>query len=148
MPLGVERIVLGLRAWLRPKVPMAVPTRSKTPLVWGTFALSAPVSKTVVGGFVHRGFESHPLRFSVADGIRCVSDRGPDLRRNRLVLVVPRSTRANASLPRPLEDFVPPEFPRNEGASSMLPTCSGMGLSALARFAELERGAIARGFGD
>jgi hypothetical protein len=123
MPLGVERIVLGLRAWLRPNVPMAVPTRSKTPLVRGTFALSAPVSKTVVGGFVHRGFESHPLRFSVAE-------------------------RANASLPRPLEDFVPAEFPRNEGASSMLPTCSGMGLSALARFAELERVAIARGFGD
>jgi hypothetical protein len=52
---------------LRPNVPMAVPTRSKTPLVRGTFALSAPVSKTVVGGFVHRGFESHPLRFSVAE---------------------------------------------------------------------------------
>jgi hypothetical protein len=25
--------------------------------------LNGAVSKTVVGGFVHRGFESHPLRF-------------------------------------------------------------------------------------
>src|SRR6185436_14139898 len=27
------------------------------------FACSRAVSKTVVGGFVHRGFESHPLRY-------------------------------------------------------------------------------------
>ena len=32
------------------------------PLYAGDFGLSGAVSKTVVGGFVHRGFESHPLR--------------------------------------------------------------------------------------
>jgi hypothetical protein len=51
----------------------------------------------------------------------------PDLRRNRLVLVVPRSTRANASLPRPLEDFVPPRFPRSEAALSIVADVLGRG---------------------
>jgi len=56
----------------------------------------------------------------------CVSDRGTDLRRNRLVFVVLRSTQANASLPRPLHDFVPPRSPGNEGPHPSLPMCSGM----------------------
>jgi hypothetical protein len=33
----------------------------------GDFGLCGTGSKTVVGGFVHRGFESHPLRFIEAE---------------------------------------------------------------------------------
>ncbi len=41
--------------------PFPFPSRSK-PLFHGRFGHSAPVSKTGMGGFVHRGFESLPLR--------------------------------------------------------------------------------------
>jgi hypothetical protein len=99
----------------------------------GNSAAVAAVSKTVVGGFVHRGVESHPSASQSQSGIRRVSDRATDLRRNRLVLVVARSTRANASLPRPLQDFVPPSFPGTKGPYPSLPTCSGMDLPALSR---------------
>jgi hypothetical protein len=53
MPLGVERIVLGLSAVLWPKRTRGPTHEVKTPPVCGTFARSAPVSET--GGC---GFES------------------------------------------------------------------------------------------
>jgi len=43
------------------------------------FACSRAVSKTVVGGFVHRGFESHPLRLPSAHRTRLQRLRWPSI---------------------------------------------------------------------
>jgi hypothetical protein len=71
---------------------------------------------------------------------------GADLRRNLLVLVVPRSTRANPSLPTPLQGFVPPTFPRPSSGAKLIRRLPlwltvGMDLSLLTPVADLEEDA-------
>jgi hypothetical protein len=94
------------------------------PLYAGDFGLSGAGSKTVVGGFVHRGFESHPLRFPVAQ-------RGPTrVCRGRCRISFPRGS------------------PGTKGPHPSLPTGRSMGPLGPRSICRPGASAIARGFGD